>query len=101
MTRHPHRDGAHHHPPQIRGAHAVDAPTHSRCPAAAAAALLLISAGALPASARPEPWPPPAAASAPTMGQQTCPLTRLGAQLVRCDNLTGAGAPAPLWVPGR
>jgi hypothetical protein len=28
-----------------------------------------------------------------------CPLERIGSQLVRCDNLTGAGVPAPYWVP--
>lgn len=26
-----------------------------------------------------------------------CPLERIGTQLVRCDNLTGAGAEAPFW----
>ncbi|MGH8893761.1 MAG: hypothetical protein ACRDWY_10740 [Actinomycetes bacterium] len=29
----------------------------------------------------------------------SCPLRRIGRQLVRCDNLTGAGVPAPLSVP--
>lgn len=28
-----------------------------------------------------------------------CPLERIGNQLVRCDNLTGAGAQAPFWIP--
>jgi hypothetical protein len=28
-----------------------------------------------------------------------CPLTRIGTQLVRCDNLTGADVPAPYWIP--
>jgi quercetin dioxygenase-like cupin family protein len=28
-----------------------------------------------------------------------CPLERIGHQLVRCDNHTGAGAVAPPWVP--
>ncbi len=28
-----------------------------------------------------------------------CPLERIGDQFVRCDNLTGAGAPAPWFVP--
>ena len=27
-----------------------------------------------------------------------CPLERIGSQLVRCDNLTGAGATAPSWI---
>lgn len=28
-----------------------------------------------------------------------CPLERIGAQLVRCDNLTGGNVPAPDWIP--
>jgi len=28
-----------------------------------------------------------------------CPLRRIDTQLVRCDNLTGAGVPASVWVP--
>ena len=28
-----------------------------------------------------------------------CLLTRIGTQLIRCDNLTGAGVPAPYWIP--
>jgi len=28
-----------------------------------------------------------------------CPLERIGAQLVRCDNLTGGGVSAPDWIP--
>lgn len=30
---------------------------------------------------------------------ENCLLTRIGTQLVRCDNLTGAGVPAPFWIP--
>ncbi|MGO4237237.1 hypothetical protein [Pseudarthrobacter sp. YAF2] len=30
---------------------------------------------------------------------ENCALTRIGTQLVRCDNLTGAGVTAPLWIP--
>jgi hypothetical protein len=44
----------------------------------------------------------PASASVtddPTNSYQYCPLTRIGTQLVRCDNLTGAGVPAPFWIP--
>jgi hypothetical protein len=29
---------------------------------------------------------------------EACPLERVGTQYVRCDNLTGAGVPAPSWV---
>lgn len=28
-----------------------------------------------------------------------CPLERIGAQLVRCDNLTGGDVSAPDWIP--
>jgi len=28
-----------------------------------------------------------------------CQLERIGSQLVRCDNLTGAGVEAPFWIP--
>jgi hypothetical protein len=28
-----------------------------------------------------------------------CPLERIGTQLVRCDNLTGAGVEAPSLIP--
>ena len=46
----------------------------------------------------------PAPASATSTDQpanyyQNCPLARIGTQLVRCDNLTGAGVPAPFWIP--
>lgn len=98
MTRHPHRGRAQLHPNQIRGAQAASAITHRRWPVVAATTLLLTSAVALPASARQDPGPSSGYTASTPIEQQTCPLTRLGAQLVRCDNLTGAGAPAPLWV---
>lgn len=46
-----------------------------------------------PASAIPEPAPerPPV--------QVSCPLERIGRQLVRCDDLTGAGVPARWYIP--
>ncbi|YCH05877.1 hypothetical protein ACTAQJ_12040 [Arthrobacter sp. alpha11c] len=28
-----------------------------------------------------------------------CLLERIGTQLVRCDNFTGAGVDAPYWIP--
>lgn len=30
---------------------------------------------------------------------ENCLLTRIETQLVRCDNLTGAGVSAPFWIP--
>jgi hypothetical protein len=70
---------------------------------ATAAAILTILAGSLavPAAARPlDPDPP-------TLTQRIafpdsprrCPLRRIDRQLVRCDNLTGDGVPAPLFIP--
>ena len=35
---------------------------------------------------------------APSRGT-TCPLERIDAQYVRCDDLTGLGASAPAWIP--
>jgi hypothetical protein len=48
------------------------------------------------AAAEGAPRPPPVVY--PTSPGR-CPLERVGDQLVRCDNLTGAGAVAPPWVP--
>ena len=42
--------------------------------------------------------PAPEDTSAPTT-YADCPLERIGTQLVRCDNLTGAGVEAPFWIP--
>jgi len=35
----------------------------------------------------------------PASSEGVCPLRRVGDQFVRCDNLTGAGVPAPTWIP--
>jgi hypothetical protein len=67
-----------------------------RCTAAAAAATIIAGLAPIPATARPD-----------SGGQlrirfssyENCPLNRIDTQLVRCDHLTGAGVPAPLWVP--
>lgn len=63
---------------------------------ASAAVILAVSS---PAVAKPDPGDS-------TNGQQTtktsvCSLQRIGTQFVRCDELTGAGAMAPSWVPER
>jgi hypothetical protein len=90
--------------------------------AATTTATLLTLMSALPAAARPWPGDPlPQHPDALTRHDQmsvsvvgksvtdvrlrfswhehNCPLRRVGSQLVRCDNLTGAGATAPDWVP--
>ncbi len=73
------------------------------------AAALFVVATAAPAMAVPIPGPPLGSGSAAgTVGVRTvtdhgtattCPLSRVGTQLVRCDNLTGNGVEAPLWIP--
>ena len=69
----------------------------SRTSAAALLALLLVGSGGSTASARPDPI------DVGTTGRATpassCELRRIDTQLVRCDNLTGAGVSAPLFVP--
>lgn len=49
------------------------------------------------ASARFDPGSP----SVPLTPSSRCELQRVGTQFVRCDNLTGAGVRAPLWIPER
>ena len=65
----------------------------------AAFAALLLAALAAPAAApaRQDPGGPPVESTQQVFPQ--CPLQRIGQQLVRCDSLTGAGVPAPSWVP--
>jgi hypothetical protein len=65
-----------------------------RACASAASVILLLTVPALLAQASPTPNPATSGLSA-----ANCPLTRVGTQFVRCDNLTGAGVPAPSWIP--
>ena len=69
---------------------------------ATAAAIVTMLAGftAFPAAARPfDPEPAPTSRIAFPNSPLACPLRRIDRQLVRCDNLTGAGVPAPLFIP--
>jgi hypothetical protein len=69
---------------------------------ATAAAILTMLAGsvAVPAAAYPlDPDPAPHRSIAFPDSPRRCPLHRIDRQLVRCDNLTGAGVPAPLFIP--
>lgn len=70
---------------------------------ATAAAILILLAGsaAVPAAAHPLDPDPPIATRKITVpdSPSRCPLLRIDRQLVRCDYLTGAGVPAPLFVP--
>lgn len=73
----------------------MNASPRIRSTAVITAAVLLASfCAAPPAAARPEPQPTPL-----SIGWAACPLERIGTQYVRCDDLTGLGAPAPKWVP--
>ena len=68
----------------------------ARCSAAAAAATIIAGLAAIPAAARPDPGEPiPIQFSS----YANCPLNRIDTQLVRCDNLTGAGVVAPAYIP--
>jgi hypothetical protein len=52
------------------------------------------------ATARQDPGPPPDRTT--TFFESTpfrCAVERIGSQVVRCDNLSGAGVPAPLGLP--
>jgi hypothetical protein len=72
----------------------------SRIASTMALSAVLVGAGALSAAARPADeharLRPPVVALA--VGRD-CPLRRLDRQLVRCDNLTGDGVSAPLFIP--
>ena len=66
------------------------------------AVIAIIALGLLPltaatAAARQDVGERVAGATEPT----SCSLTRVGAQYVRCDDLTGNGVPAPGWLPQR
>jgi hypothetical protein len=65
--------------------------------ATTATALLLVVVGAAPVSARPDPGETRVSHIETSTVQ--CLLERVGAQYVRCDDLTGNGVPAPAWVP--
>ena len=69
---------------------------------ATAVAILTMIAGSMgvPAAARPlDPDPAPTQRIAFRDPLLNCPLRRIDRQLLRCDNLTGAGVPAPLFIP--
>lgn len=70
--------------------------TFSASVLAVVAGALLATAAAGSATARPEGPPEPPTLQSARFGQ--CPLERIDDQFVRCDDLTGAGAPAPSWI---
>jgi hypothetical protein len=72
----------------------------SRIASTLALSAVLVGVGTLSAAARPADvharLRPPAVA---VVVDSNCPLRRLDRQLVRCDNLTGDGVSAPLFIP--
>ena len=60
--------------------------------------LVLVAGGATTASARPDPGE--SRVIPVETSSHHCLLERVGTQYVRCDDLTGNGVPAPVWVPG-
>jgi hypothetical protein len=73
--------------------------TRSLAARAAATALLslaLVGAGTSTASARPDPIDVHSATGG--IPAVSCDLRRIDTQLVKCDNYTGAGVPAPLFI---
>ena len=68
----------------------------ARCSAAAAAAIMLAGLTAIPVAARLDPGE--LVQVQDSSGYPNCPLSRIDTQLVRCDNVTGAGVPAPAFV---
>lgn len=75
------------------------APTTIVRRAAAATMLGLLLSGSAAAAAIPDPGPSKQVRH-PSY-HTDCGLERVDAQLVRCDSLTGAGVPAPAWIPER
>ncbi len=69
----------------------------SRVVASVTVGLVLLGAGVGPAAAAQDPGYP-TKGSTPSA---SCSLERVGTQLVRCDNLTGAGVKAPSYIPVR
>ncbi len=69
----------------------------ARCTAAAATTTVIAGMAAFPAGARPDQGDP----ISPRFSSydNNRPLTRIGTQLTRGDDLTGGGVKAPLWVP--
>ena len=64
-----------------------------------AAAVALIAVAQVTANAAQDPGEPRQTRATETANN--CFLTRVEQQFLRCDNLTGAGVPAPLWIPER
>ncbi|MDQ6740370.1 MAG: hypothetical protein M3021_08400 [Actinomycetota bacterium] len=60
---------------------------------------LLVFAAVVPAPASAQLDPGTPAGPAPALVGPNCPLTRIGTQLVRCGDLTGAGVAAAIWIP--
>lgn len=72
--------------------------TQFRRTATLAGLLVLVPLTALPAAARQDPGTATRTATGAAV-RLSCPLERVGTELVRCDLLTGNGVAAPLYIP--
>ena len=68
----------------------------TRATATALLSLVVVGAGTSTASARPDPVDVRSASG--DVPALSCELRRIDTQLMRCDNYTGAGVPAPLFI---
>ena len=64
----------------------------------AAVSLSLLGLATVPAAARPNIGETSQGSVGPS-SDRPCAIQRIGTQMVRCDNLTGAGVAAPWWLP--
>ena len=70
-----------------------------RIAATLALSAALAGTGGLPVEARPDDGRNPNTPRVVAFEiDHDCPLRRIDRQLLRCDNLTGAGVPAPLFI---
>lgn len=72
--------------------------TQTRRQAAVTAGGVALALLVAPGTAAARPDAGPTVQSPPSVAPTSCPLRRVGDQLVRCDDLTGAGTAAARWV---
>lgn len=73
--------------------------TQTQRQAAIAAGSVALALLVAPGTAAARPDAGTTVQSPPATAPTNCPLRRVGDQLVRCDDLTGAGIAAARWVP--
>ena len=73
--------------------------TSTRRQAAVTAGVLALALLGAPGTAAARPDAGTTVQSPPAVAKPSCPVRRIGDQLVVCDDLTGAGVAAARWVP--